>query len=54
MLSVLAYKLRIKSGVVTMLSDMRMDGFDFAVGLPPRQRLGSETPILPHLGFTDE
>ena len=59
MLSVLAYKLRKKSAVVKMLTtdpgltDIGMDGGDGTVRLPPQWRVRSETPILPHLGFTD-
>lgn len=59
MLSVLAYKLRSKSGVVKMLTtdpdviNINMNGGFVAVRSPHRQRLGNQTPILPDLGFTD-
>ena len=59
MLSVLADKVRKKPKMVTMLktdpdlTHIMMDGVDVAIILLPRQRVGSETPILPPLGFTD-
>ena len=60
MLSVLADKVRKKPAVVNMLTNdpellhIKMDGgdVDVVVRLPPRQRLGSDAPILPPLGFT--